>query len=326
MKNICIDNKNCQKILDFKPIKTSRDKLFNVGDNAKKILVSKDGKEELIFINDERILVAVLNELCPPTYYELLPTKIELPIKAVLMDLDGTSIISEEFWMELIRLTVCKSLKDENFNFSDEDIPFVSGHSVSEHLCYCINKYNLSNELSELTKYYYMVFDEFIRNQNNNIGKLFKPRDDLKEFLLSLKKNGIKIGLVTSGTIEKAKFEIELAFKLLDFDVSPDSFYDCIITAGNSLSRNAFGTLGELTAKPHPWLYRECALIGLDIDFESRNHVVCIEDSAAGVMSSRLAGFPSIGITGGNIKRSECESLCQYFIEKLDELIRIFQI
>lgn len=35
--------------------------------------------------------------------------------------------------------------------------------------------------------------------------------------------------------------------------------------------------------------------------FEQRNHVVGIEDSAAGVCSIRLAGFSAIGVAGGNI-------------------------
>ena len=32
-------------------------------------------------------------------------------------------------------------LDDESFKIEDSDIPFVSGHSVSEHLQYCIDKY-----------------------------------------------------------------------------------------------------------------------------------------------------------------------------------------
>ena len=34
------------------------------------------------------------------------------------------------------------------------------------------------------------------------------------------------------------------------------------------------------------------------------------EDSSAGIMSIRLAGFQAVGITGGNIHKSGVDSLC----------------
>ena len=36
--------------------------------------------------------------------------KTEVPIQAVLMDLDGTTVISEEFWIYLIEKTIKKNL------------------------------------------------------------------------------------------------------------------------------------------------------------------------------------------------------------------------
>ena len=49
------------------------------------------------------------------------------------MDLDGTSVRSEEFWIWIIEKTTASMLDDESFKIEDSDIPFVSGHSVSEH-------------------------------------------------------------------------------------------------------------------------------------------------------------------------------------------------
>lgn len=316
-----------ESIFNFTQCETSSDGMFKVGKNVEKIFISDDRKEEYIFFSNGRILVSIISNICPTTYYEFFPSKIQTPIKAVLMDLDGTSVMSEEFWIELIRLTVSTALKNKEFLFYDEDLPFISGNSVSEHLIYCKNKFKLKEDLNDLIVIYYNYFESFLNMKNDNcIMQFFHPRDNLKSFLLSLKKNNIKVGLVTSGTIEKAMFEIEVAFKIMGFKETPDSFYDCIITAGNSVNKNICGTLGELVAKPHPWLYRETAFVGLGIDFSERNQVVCIEDSAAGVMSSRLAGFPTIGIAGGNIKRSGCEKFCQYFVEDLMELFGILNI
>lgn len=327
MIDIHQDTNDLESIYRFTECAISRDGLFEAGQNVEKIFISNDKKEEYIFFSNGRILVSVISNICPAAYYEFLPSKIKTPVKAILMDLDGTSVISEEFWIELIRLTVSTALENKNFIFHEEDMPFISGNSVSEHLLYCKNKFKLKDDLSNLISIYYSYFEGFLNMKNDNyIMKYFHPRDNLKSFLLSLKKNNIKIGLVTSGTIEKAMFEIEAAFKIMDIEESPDSFYDCIITAGKSVNKSICGTLGELVAKPHPWLYRENALVGLGIDFTERNQIVCIEDSAAGVMSSRLAGFPTIGIAGGNIKRSGCKKFCQYFIENLVELFSILNI
>ena len=109
----------------------------------------------------------------------------------------------------------------------------------------------------------------------------FVPAPGLKEFLLSLKGRGIKIALVTSGLHEKAWPEIVAAFRALSLG-DPRDFYDAIITAGFPLRKGEAGTLGELSPKPHPWLYAEAARVGLGIPFEARNSVLGIEDRARG--------------------------------------------
>ena len=81
----------------------------------------------------------------------------------------------------------------------------------------------------------------------------------------------------------------------------PVDFYDAIITAVQALKKGQTGTLGELAPKPHPWLYAETARVGLGIPFENRHKVIGIEDSSAGVVSIKLAGFSCVGISGGNI-------------------------
>src|SRR5262249_40959444 len=140
----------------------------------------------------------------------------------------------------------------------------------------------------------------------------FKPAPGLKEFLLALKNGGIKIGLVTSGLYEKAWPEIHAAFRQLGMG-DPRNFYDAIISAGFPLRRGEVGTLGELEPKPHPWLYAETARVGLGIDFTDRAHVVGIEDSGAGVIAIRLAGFAAIGMDGGNLTESGVRPLCSHF-------------
>ena len=73
-----------------------------------------------------------------PAIYKLdVPDNIE-KVEAVLMDLDGTTVHSETFWMWIIERVVAKLMEDDSFRVEDEDVPHIAGHSISEHLKYCI--------------------------------------------------------------------------------------------------------------------------------------------------------------------------------------------
>lgn len=292
-------------------------------DGVKSILTTRDKKVEFICY-DNYTLAYVKSALGYPAYYLVNQTKLKKPVKAVLMDLDGTSVRSEEFWIWIIEKTVRSLLNDETFKFSNDDLPHVSGHSVSEHLSYCIEKYCPNKTLEEARNYYF----EHTHYEMNEIlegrGKegAFTPTKGLKNFLLKLKENNIKIGLVTSGLYEKAWPEIMSAFKTLDMG-DPKEFYDAAISAGFPLKKGSVGTLGELSPKPHPWLYAETCTVGLNIPFEEREYVVGIEDSGAGVCSLKLAGFTTIGISGGNIEKSGTKPLCDYYVDSFEEILKI---
>ena len=135
---------------------------------------------------------------------------------------------------------------------------------------------------------------------------------------------GVKIGLVTSGLYEKAWPEIVSAFRTLDMG-DPKEFYDAIISAGFTLRKGEAGTLGELSPKPHPWLYAETCRVGLGMDFSDRHHVIGIEDSGAGVCSIRLAGFPVIGFGGGNIIQSGTRELCSHYCDTFEEILKLIR-
>lgn len=240
------------------------------------------------------------------------------PIEYVLMDLDGTTVKSEEFWMYLIELTVRKFSSDDDFRLKKEDEPFVSGFSTIEHLEYCIKKYALENDVRKALKIYHETarfeLNEIMEGRGN--VDAFKPRKGLKEFLMFLKKKGVKIGLVTSGLDYKAIPEIVSAFRVLDMG-DPLKFYDAIITGGRQKGRGEYGTIGELAVKPHPWVYAETAL-GLGVTDKSR--AVVLEDSSAGLISGRLAGFNVIGFKDGNLIKSGLYEECLAMVDDFDEI------
>jgi len=310
----------------FVSIENCSDQNFQVGrDGVVSITATGDKKIEFIAFTDHT-LAYVKSAMGYPAYYPLHPVQLQKPLKAVLMDLDGTSVRSEEFWIWIIEMTTASLLASPHFQLEEADLPYVSGHSVSEHLKYCIRKYCPDKSLELARDYYFEHTRREMQAIMDGKGKAgaFTPAPGIKEFLYELKSMGVKIGLVTSGLYEKAWPEILSAFQTLKMG-DPKDFYDAIITAGYPLRKGEVGTLGELSPKPHPWLYAEVARVGLGIPFEERNSVVGIEDSGAGVCSIRLAGFPTIGIGGGNIESSGTKALCNEYCDTFEEILRFIK-
>lgn len=291
---------------------------------VERILAPADGKCEFIVFADGGVLAYVKSAMGYPALYPLLPARIEKPVKAVLMDLDGTSVRSEHFWVWIIEQTTAELLGNPRFQLEEADLPFVAGHSVSEHLRHCIHKYAPGQTVERARDIYYAITHREMRAIMEGRGKddAFVPTPGLREFLYELKGRGIKIGLVTSGLYEKAWPEILAAFKQLGMG-DPREFYDAIITAGQAIRKGEPGTLGELEPKPHPWLYAETARVGLGIEFQDRAQVVGMEDSGAGVISLRLAGFACLGVADGNIIASGTRGLCHHFCPDLESALKV---
>jgi beta-phosphoglucomutase len=287
-------------------------------------LMAKTGDHKVEFIGwATHTLAHVRSEMGYPAYYPVEPVETRDPLRAVLMDLDGTTIRSEEFWIWIIEQATSSLRGDPKFSLEDSDIPFVSGHSVSEHLSYCIRKYCPGKSLQEARGYYFEHTHREMEAIMQGRGRpnAFTPCEGIKEFLLELKGAGVRIGLVTSGLYEKAWPEILDGFKTLGMG-APEAFYDTIITAGFPLRQGVAGTLGELSPKPHPWLYAEACRVGLGIDFQQRHQVVAVEDSAAGVCAARIAGFATYGVTGGNIIEGGAQALCHRYVDGFEPLIQ----
>jgi beta-phosphoglucomutase len=278
-------------------------------DGVKRIFTLKDRKAEFI-IYEDKTLVHIKSALGHPAIYQLHDISFQAPAIAVLMDLDGTTVNSENFWIGILEKTVAKLTATPQFSFKPEDLPFISGHSISEHLKYCLATY-CPEFMIEKARDIYLKIARYELGQRK-VGKgrteVFCPAQGLKEFLVTLKKEKIKVGLVSSGLYEKAWPEILSAFKILKLG-NPLDYYDAIVTAGQSIQKGQTGTLGEISAKPHPWPYAEALRVGLRISPENYNKVVGIEDSSAGIISIRLSGFTAIGLNSGNIQSSGADIL-----------------
>jgi len=302
------------------PQATSSDRRFTAGeDGVRSIASTRDGKVEFVGFPGHT-LALVNSALGYPAYYPVHEPPRRERVRVVLMDLDGTTVHSEEFWIWIIERTIASLTQNESFRLEEADIPHVSGHSVSEHLAHCISKYCADKSLETARGLYFDHVNREMRAILDGTGRqgAFRPAPGLKNFLLGLKSHGIRIGLVTSGLHEKAWPEILDAFRTIGLG-DPAAFYDSIITAGSAIRRGQAGTLGELSPKPHPWLYAEAARVGLGVDFTERGGVVGLEDSGAGICSLRLAGFRPLGMTSGNIEQSGAARLCEKSFGNLQE-------
>ena len=276
----------------------------------------------IFFRESENGVECTINQTGVCATYPLVPARFEPTAKALLMDLDGTTVISEEFWIYLIEKTV-KQISSPDFCLSEEDTPYVLGFSTAEHLEYCLNKYKIPKTVNEALEVYHKTarfeLNEIMEGRGN--VDAFKPRAGLKEFLYSLKKAGIKIGLATSGLDYKAIPEIVSAFRVLDMG-DPIEFYDAIITGGRRKGEGEYGTIGEMAVKPHPWIYSEL-IGGLNVD---KKHAIVIEDSSAGLLSGRLAGMNVIGFNDGNLIQSGLHEECIAMADTFEDIMQFLQI
>lgn len=236
-------------------------------------------------------------------FYQLLPAKIKAPIKAVLMDMDGSSTDTEKLVLEAIRKMMSEVL-NKDFQFKKEDMQHVMGDATSTHIQYLIQEYGLDKKRArEYEDIYYEHYHKTLYDVRDGKAKgLIEPRPGLKQFLLHLKEHGIQVGLVTSSLQEELEIVMDEVFRVMGMKEDFRDFYDGIISAGIQGKKGRIGTLGELCLKPHPWLYKEMGQRIIGIPLEQRNQCVVIEDSTAGIAAGRLAGYPVIWVPHGDSK------------------------
>ena len=127
---------------EFLQLEQTFDGRFRRGrDGVRQVLTPGDRVSEWLVMEDDSVYARLKVPFSQPVLYPVREPRLEPRPAAVLMDLDGTSVISEEFWIWMIELTMKELLGDPSFSLAQEDIPYVSGFSVSEHLKYCMDRY-----------------------------------------------------------------------------------------------------------------------------------------------------------------------------------------
>jgi len=248
-----------------------------------------------------------------PMFPLCLPAKVCLPLKGVLLDLDGTCVKSEPLWIAVI-LATTNSIRTQLGlahldDFSSQDIPHVSGRTVPDHLNYCLERYCPGGSYEKAR----LIYDDITQNDSANQMPLILEKlrrqgkspheavNGTKELFSIFEEQAIPWHLVTSGLRYKAEPEAIEFFNQMGMShlFNPDK----LISAGNR-GRN----MGDAISKPWPNPYIEAAkLYGFDGD--SQNWLI-VGDSAADVISGVTGGITVIGVKGGNIERSGVDQLC----------------
>ncbi|HBM70582.1 MAG TPA: hypothetical protein DD377_04375, partial [Firmicutes bacterium] len=73
------------------------------------------------FLNTSKGTLIGIHQGKVDCYYPWVEAKKPTTIKYVMMDLDGTSVKSEEFWIYIIEKTTATLLHDNSFKLSKED-------------------------------------------------------------------------------------------------------------------------------------------------------------------------------------------------------------
>jgi len=203
-------------------------------------------------------------------------------IKAVLFDMDGVLVDSEEF--------ICKAavimFSELNVEVKEEDfLPFV-GAGEDRYLGGVAEKYHVSIDIPAAKERTYAIYKKLIKNN-------MQPLPGVETFIQRCRSRELKIALATSA--DKIKMEANL--EVMNF---PLSTFDAVVN-GLDIKRK----------KPYPDIYiKAAALIGV-----SPKNCLVVEDAVNGVEAAKAAGSRCLAITS-SFTRSQLHK-ADWFAENL---------
>jgi HAD superfamily hydrolase (TIGR01509 family) len=184
-------------------------------------------------------------------------------IKAVLFDMDGVLVDSEEF----ICQAAIEMFREKGLMVRPEDfIPFV-GTGENRYIGGVAEKYNFPVDIQEVKKRTYEIYDTIVRNK-------LKPLPGVREFIRSCKKRNLKIAVATSADEVKMKINLrEIGLPVETFDVTVN---------GLQIERK----------KPFPDIYLKAAeLLGVPPE-----NCLVVEDAPSGIKAARAAGMKCLAV------------------------------
>lgn len=209
--------------------------------------------------------------------------------KGAIFDLDGTLIDSMGVW-ETIDI---KFLEKRNILLPKDYIEKINSMSFEEVAKYTIKRFNLNESVESLIKEWN---DMAVYEYSHNIK--LKPK--VKEYLIKLKENNIKIGLATS---------------------SPKELYEPVLK--NNKIYDYFDTFTSVEDvqrdKNHPDIYLYTAK-KLSL---KPNECIGFEDILIGVNTLKKADFNAVGVYDKYSHKDidKIKAVCDKFIYSFEELL-----
>jgi mannitol-1-/sugar-/sorbitol-6-/2-deoxyglucose-6-phosphatase len=211
----------------------------------------------------------------------------QIPIKAVIFDMDGVLIDSEPYW----RLAMIKGFKEVGLNFTDEDCRQTTGMRLKEVIEFWFQRHSITQfSVVDTNSLILDYLTEFIEKDG-------KEMLGVSELLNYLKANNYKIGLATSSD-ERFMNTVVTKLKL-------SVYFDAIVSAQKLQY-----------AKPHPDVFLKCAeALGV-----LPQQCLVIEDSVNGVIAGKAASMRVIAVPEKEFRAKNEFKIADKLVENLGEV------
>ena len=235
-------------------------------------------------------------------------------IDAVLFDKDGTFIDLHYFWGKMTELRALEVIKRFNINpaefsrlcaflgydtnskkmLSDGITALYSRVKIIEIFKSNLEELGIKTNEAEITDIFDYVSNEFYKD----MVKYTKPIDEAVDFIKNLKKNGIKIGIVTSDSVDSTNLTIK--------NFGWETLFDTVIGRESSSETKESGVptkmaLKRLNANPLT--------------------TIMIGDAPMDYISASNAGITrTILVASGQIEKTELMKTSPYVLNSLNEI------
>ena len=235
-------------------------------------------------------------------------------IDTVLFDKDGTFIDLHYFWGKMTEMRALEVIKFFNLD-SDffEKICFILGYNMSakkmistgitalysrkkiiEIFVEKLGEFNILASIEEIE----MIFDKVSLEFYKNIMDYTKPIADAINFIKELEKNNVKLGIVTSDSVESTNLTLE--------NLGLDKSFSVVIGRESSPEIKESGIPTKM------------AIEALSASPET---TIMIGDAPMDYISAKNAGIEKIIlIATGQIEKNELQKTSEYVLDSLKEI------
>ncbi|GIG69203.1 HAD family hydrolase [Phytomonospora endophytica] len=242
------------------------------------------------------------------------------PPTAIFMDLDGTTLRSEQFWIDILEATA-RAAGGNDIRLRAEDRILLQGAPTRTHLAHIMRRYALDASLTELAATYEQVCEAlYFTRSIPALAAEISLEPGFGEVRDWARRHDVPLILVTNGNERKAGVGLEVIAHHLAC-ASGSEVCDGVWCA--PMRSSWLRPFGANAGKPHPWPYLEAATRGAQLDPTALRHAVAVDDSAAGVCSIRLAGIRSVGFASGNIRGTGAHVFCDHIVDSLFGLLTL---